>query len=236
LTSGNIQSSKKAFTQIASADKKLVSFVKALLGARDTLLEEMQRLSKAVGQTVDLSEFVSSMDNALLSDSGSTGKSVEVEGSGQGKLQNNLEKLNGPFDLASDDWLHNFSKEHLSRTFHLLGTQLHYLWNTFLTLHRDNYTKILEYLRDIWTKDRRAEWSIWMVYSKVEMPHHFISGMEDISNHSSHKRVSTGLKLNDPAQVASTRAELHRRSIAQMRVCYFSFVIQLPVRFVSCTI
>jgi hypothetical protein len=68
------------------------------------------------------------------------------------------------------------------------------------------------------------------------MPHHFISGMEDISNHSSHKRVSTGLKLNDPAQVASTRAELHRRSIAQMRVCYFSFVIQLPVRFVSCTI
>ncbi|KAG7596488.1 Alpha/Beta hydrolase fold [Arabidopsis suecica] len=218
LTSGNIQSSKKAFTQIASADKKLVSFVKALLGARDTLLEEMQRLSKAVGQTVDLSEFVSSMDNALLSDSASTGKSVEVEGSGQGKLQNNLEKLNGPFDLASDDWLHNFSKEHLSRTFHLLGTQLHYLWNTFLTLHRDNYTKILEYLRDIWTKDRRAEWSIWMVYSKVEMPHHFISGMEDISNHSSHKRVSTGLKLNDPAQVASTRAELHRRSIAQMRI------------------
>jgi hypothetical protein len=93
LTSGNIQSSKKAFTQIASADKKLVSFVKALLGARDTLLEEMQRLSKAVGQTVDLSEFVSSMDNALLSDSGSTGKSVEVEGSGQGKLQNNLEVL-----------------------------------------------------------------------------------------------------------------------------------------------
>jgi len=128
------------------------------------------------------------------------------------------QKLNGPFDLASDDWLHNFSKEHLSRTFHLLGTQLHYLWNTFLTLHRDNYTKILEYLRDIWTKDRRAEWSIWMVYSKVEMPHHFISGMEDISNHSSHKRVSTGLKLNDPAQVASTRAELHRRSIAQMRI------------------
>jgi hypothetical protein len=57
-----------------------------------------------------------------------------------------------------------------------------------------------------------------MVYSKVEMPHHFISGMEDISNHSSHKRVSTGLKLNDPAQVASTRAELHRRSIAQMRI------------------
>ncbi|KAF8110045.1 hypothetical protein N665_0088s0057 [Sinapis alba] len=215
LASGSVQSSKK----IASADKKLVSFVKSLLEARDTLLEEMQRLSKAVGQTIDLPEFVSSMNNTLLPESASTGKYVEDEGSGQGKQQNNLEKLNTPFDFESDDyWLRNFSKEHLSRTFHLLGTQLHHLWNTFLAFHRENNTKILEYLRDIWTKDRRAEWSIWMVYSKVEMPHHFISGMDDTSNHSSHKRATSVLKLNDPAQVAATRAELHRRSIAQMRI------------------
>ncbi|KAF3492892.1 hypothetical protein DY000_02057980 [Brassica cretica] len=209
LSSGNSQSSKKAFAQIAPADK-LVSFVKALLGARDTLLEEMQKLSKATDQTIDLSEFVSTMDKTLLSDS--TEKTVD-----EGKQQNNLE-LHASLDLESDDWLHNFSKEHLSRTFHLLGTQLHYLWNTFLTFHRDNNTKILEYLRDTWTKDRRAEWSIWMVYSKVEMPHHFISGVDDVSNHSSHKRVTSALKLNDPAQVAATRAELHRRSIAQMRI------------------
>ncbi|CAN6908293.1 unnamed protein product [Brassica oleracea] len=216
LASGNSQSSKKAFAQIAPADK-LVSFVKALLGARDTLLEEMQRLSKAIDQTIDLSEFVSTMDKTLLSDSAPTEKSVDVEGSGQGKQQNNLE-LHASLDLESDDWLHNFSKEHLSRTFHLLGTQLHYLWNTFLTFHRDNNTKILEHLRDTWTKDRRAEWSIWMVYSKVEMPHHFISGVDDTSNHSSRKRVTSALKLNDPVQVAATRAELHRRSIAQMRI------------------
>uniref|UniRef100_A0A1J3IMM7 DUF676 domain-containing protein n=1 Tax=Noccaea caerulescens TaxID=107243 RepID=A0A1J3IMM7_NOCCA len=219
LANGSPQSSKKAFAQIASADKKLVSFVKALLAARDTLLEEMKTLSKAVSQTIDLSEFVSNMDNDLLSDSAPMGKSVEVEeGSGQGKQQNSLEKLNSPFDLTSDDWLRDFSKEHLSRTFHLLGTQLHYLWNTFLAFHRDNNTKVLDYLRDIWRKDRRAEWSIWMVYSKVEMPHHFISGMEDTSTHSSHKKVTTSSKLNDPAQVAATRAELHRRSIAQMRI------------------
>ncbi|XP_009148318.1 protein FAM135B [Brassica rapa] len=211
LASGSVQSSKK----IASADKKLVSFVKSLLEARDTLLEEMQRLSKAVGQTIDLSEFVSTMDNTLLPE-----PVEDEEGLGQGKQQNNLEKLNSPFDLENDDeWLHNFSKEHLSRTFHLLGTQLHHLWNTFLAFHRENNTKILEYLRDTWTKDRRAEWSIWMVYSKVEMPHHFISGMDDTSNHSSHKRATTSvLKLNDPAQVAATRADLHRRSIAQMRI------------------
>ncbi|CAN8311886.1 unnamed protein product [Cochlearia groenlandica] len=217
LASGSVHSSKKGSAQIASAEKKLVSFVKALIGARDTLVEEMQRLSKAVGQTIDLSEFLSSMNNALLSDPALTRKSVEIEGSGQGNQQSIL-KLNGPSDLESEDWLYNFSKEHLSRTFHLLGTQLHYLWNTFLTFHRENNKKILEYLRDIWTKDRRAEWSIWMVYSKVEMPHHFISGMDDTSNHSSHKKTTSVLKLNDPAQVAATRAELHRRSIAQMRI------------------
>lgn len=123
---------------------------------------------------------------------------------------------------------------------------------------RDNNTKILEHLRDIWTKDRRAEWSIWMVYSKVEMPHHFISGVDDTSNHSSHKRATSALKLNDvsyivtvsvfilspecklgfihpiftlmqPSQVAATRAELHRRSIAQMRVCFLSCFISYLV-------
>lgn len=50
---------------------------------------------------------------------------------------------------------------------------------------RENKTKILELLRDAWATDRRAEWSIWMVYSKVEMPHHYISsGGEDSSYHS----------------------------------------------------
>ncbi|EFH62953.1 hypothetical protein ARALYDRAFT_475399 [Arabidopsis lyrata subsp. lyrata] len=210
VSGSSAQSFKKALGLLASADKKLVSFVKALLGARGILLEEMQRLSKAVGQTIDLSDFVSNMNNIPLSNS-------TINGSGQGKEQNSLEKLNITFDLASDDWLHELSKDHLSRIFHLLGTQLHHLWNTFLGFHRDNHTKILEYLRDIWTKDRRAEWSIWMVYSKVEMPHHFInSGMTDILNQSAHKRAS-GV-LNEPAQIAATRAELHRRSIAQMRI------------------
>ncbi|CAH8306129.1 unnamed protein product [Eruca vesicaria subsp. sativa] len=209
VSGGSVQSFKKALGLLASADKKMVSFVKALLGARDILLEEMKRLSEAIGKSIDMSDFVSDMNNV-----------PGVTGSGQGKEQNSpLEKLHITFDVANDDWLHELSKDHLSRLFHLLGTQLHYLWNTFLGFHRDNNAKILEYLRDIWRKDRRAEWSIWMVYSKVEMPHHFInSGMSDIINHSAHKRASSVLKLTDPAQLAANRAELHRRSIAQMRI------------------
>lgn len=72
---------------------------------------------------------------------------------------------------------------------------------TGINVHRANKTKILEYLREGWGKDRRAEWSIWMVYSKVEMPHHYInSGSEEPSNLASrrsavHKRVSSLWKL-----------------------------------------
>lgn len=72
-----------------------------------------------------------------------------------------------------------------------------------LMYHRASKTKILEYLRDGWAKDRRAEWSIWMVYSKVEMPHHYInSGSEEPSNlairrSTVHKRVSSLWKLAD---------------------------------------
>lgn len=63
-----------------------MSFVKALLGARETLLEEMQRLSKAIGQPIDLAEFISNMNNVPLSNS-------TVDSSRQGKEQNNLEVL-----------------------------------------------------------------------------------------------------------------------------------------------
>lgn len=70
--------------------------------------------------------------------------------------------------------------------------------------YRFNKTKVLEYLRDTWAKDRKAEWSIWMVYSKVEMPHHFINGGGDESSHSAgHRRVSTMWKLTDDVSILS---------------------------------
>lgn len=109
-----------------------------------------------------------------------------------------------------------------------------YLWNIFLQFHRyairnfrfckkswheinfvfvtnrSNKKSIMEFLRDGWAKDRRAEWSIWMVYSKVEMPHHFLhSGSDDsTSHHGVHKRVSNIWKLNDDV----SNAVFHRRS------------------------
>ncbi|KAJ6763499.1 hypothetical protein OIU79_024111 [Salix purpurea] len=54
-----------------------------------------------------------------------------------------------------------------------------------------------------------------MVYSKVDMPHQYISSGTDDSFYHSHRRSSS---LLNPAQSAATRADLHRRSIAQMRI------------------
>ncbi|KAJ6379487.1 hypothetical protein OIU76_016181 [Salix suchowensis] len=140
---------------------------------------------------------------------------ADGEVSGQGKPHNGLEKANGIADFQRDNLSHISSKAIAVNIFHSLGAQLSYLWKLFLQFHRANKRTILEFLHDVWTKDRRAEWSIWMVYSKVDMPHQYISSGTDDSFYHSHRRSSSVL---NPAQSAATRADLHRRSIAQMRI------------------
>ncbi|XP_030494784.2 uncharacterized protein LOC115710561 isoform X1 [Cannabis sativa] len=222
VADGESNGSNQAQGQLDTTDSKAVMLIKSLVAARDILLEELQRFSKAADQVIDLDEFISKMDDIKLSDSVSQGNFSVINGkfSGQGKLQNVSENENGTLDLQCGESLLSLPKSVLLNTLHLLGDQVLYLWNTFLQFHRSNKTRILEYLRDGWAKDRRAEWSIWMVYSKVEMPHHFLnSGTDDSSPHSVHKRVSSIWKLtDDPAQTAAMRAERHRRSIAQMKI------------------
>ncbi|KAL5559878.1 hypothetical protein UlMin_036089 [Ulmus minor] len=206
--------SNQASGQGTSADVRSVLLVKSLLAARDILLEELQRLSKAIDQAIDLTEFMSKMDDIKFFGT------ADGKVSGQGKPQNGLQRANINLDFQSGEALLLLPRDALLNSLHLLGDEVSYLWNTFLLFHRTNKTKILEHLRDTWAKDRRAEWSIWMVYSKVEMPHHFLSSVNDDSSQNGvHKRVSTMWKLtDDPAQVAAMRAERHRRSIAQMNI------------------
>ncbi|XP_059453326.1 uncharacterized protein LOC132183879 [Corylus avellana] len=214
--------SNQALGQVASVDLKEVMLVKALLTARDTLLEELLKLSRAIDRPIDLTDFISKMDDMKLFDSVVQANPGAVDGevSAQGKPQNGFEKANGTLDFRSEQLLRFLSRGDLLNSFHSLGDQMSYLWNTFLNFHRANERKILEYLRDAWAKDRRPEWSIWMVYSKVEMPHHYInSGGDETPHHGVHKRVSSLWKLtDDPAQAAAMRAELHRRSISQMNI------------------
>ncbi|KAK7410414.1 hypothetical protein VNO78_01182 [Psophocarpus tetragonolobus] len=207
---------------VASLDMKNAMLVKALLTSRDILFEELQKISTAVSEALDMSKFVSIMSNMKLlnSELQASQFAIDVEVVGQGKPQNGLKGENEALDFLDVEKLLSLSQNELLDCFHLLGDQLSYLWKIFLKFHRDNKIKILVFLRDAWTKDRKAEWSIWMLYSKVEMPHHYINSKSDeSSNRGVHKRVSSLWKLpDDPLQIAITRAELHRRSIEQMRI------------------
>ncbi|XP_057958997.1 uncharacterized protein LOC131151678 isoform X3 [Malania oleifera] len=222
---GNFHRSNQAFSQMASVDSKQIRILKALLAAHDILLEELHTLSKGIDQTLDLTDFTAKLDKtrslgSLLRDDLHP-VDAGVSGQASGQLQNSFEEeANGDVDFHSEGSLLSLPKDDLLNAFHSLGNQVLYLWNTFLKFHRANRSKITEFLRDAWASDRRAEWSIWMVHSKVEMPHHYLSsGNNDSSFSGVRGKVSSLRKLNvDPAQTAAMRAELHRRSIAQMKI------------------
>ncbi|KAK2392444.1 protein FAM135B [Trifolium repens] len=222
LKAASYSSASKSFRGVASQDVKDIVLVRALLTSRDLLLEELHKINKAVNEAIDTSDFVSNMNNADLLNFvvKANGFAVDGEGLGQGKPQNGLEGENGAYDIRNAEKLHSLSQNELLDCFHSLGDQLYYLWKIFLKIHRENKTEILEFLRNTWAKDRKSEWSIWMMYSKVEMPHHYInSGSDESSRRGMHKRVSSLWKLPDePLETAISCAEHHRRSIAQMRI------------------
>ncbi|KAI4366512.1 hypothetical protein MLD38_022382 [Melastoma candidum] len=195
-----------------SADEKQVGIFNAVLTARDILIEELKSLSKAIDRVVDLADIASELNNKGLS--GFPTEIVCTDTLVMGHDKN----VNGE-DSSKETFLVSSSKQDSLHSFDLLGSQVLHLWNIFLKFHRANKTSILDYLRDAWGTDRRAEWSIWMVYSKVDMPHRYIHSGPDEPSRPMHRRVSSLWKLgDDPAQSAAVRAELHRRSIAQMKI------------------
>ncbi|KAL5703662.1 hypothetical protein ACHQM5_022189 [Ranunculus cassubicifolius] len=195
-----------------------VVLMKAMLTARDIIIDEIHKISKAINQTIDLTYLSSNLGDNKLIGSIIKGdfrtKNTEASEVRVGSRQ----IVNGSLDIESDGMLQSVSKDEIFDAFHSLGDQITVLWSIFLKFHMSNTAKVLEFLRDAWANDRRAEWSIWMVYSKVDMPHHVLrSGLSESSHSRSRSLITRKLK-DDPAQTATTRAERHRRSIAQMRI------------------
>ncbi|XP_073013960.1 uncharacterized protein [Typha latifolia] len=210
---------------------KAIELVKSLLASRIVLLEELQKISKAVGQTIDdlhsvdlnLGRFElidSSMKVGLPnSNMGSSGKTMGV-GRLAGISQNVLEKSDWMADFGNDIVLFTLSKEELLDVFLTVGSQLSFIWNEFLKFHRANRIKIMEHLHDVWASDRKAEWSIWTVHSRIDIPHRYLRSWAVDSSHpnSLGKVVAPRKFTDDPAQNATSRAVLHRKSIAQMKI------------------
>ncbi|RVX02533.1 hypothetical protein CK203_031098 [Vitis vinifera] len=117
-----------------------IQVFKALFAARDRLLEELQKLSKEINQTIDLTDFISKLNDTKLIHTSLQADVVttDAQPSGQvsGEPQSGLEKANGIVELRSDRPLNSLSKDDLLNSFHLLGNQILYLWNTFLNFHR----------------------------------------------------------------------------------------------------
>lgn len=64
-----------------------------------------------------------------------------------------------------------------------------------LSSSRENRVIIMEFLQNSWIGDRRAEWSIWMVYSRVEMPHRYLSNRANMTSlHGSFLRRSLSIR------------------------------------------
>ncbi|XP_051123145.1 uncharacterized protein LOC127246018 isoform X2 [Andrographis paniculata] len=168
--------------------------IQPLTTSRDILIEELRKLSEAINQQIDISS------HKLFS--GDQTKS----------------KMNGEADFLNDV-PRSQSEDKLLNSIDLIDNQLTYLWSLFFNFHRVNAKKVLRYLYHQWRVERKAEWSIWMVYTKVEMPHQYISSSVHTSYQGLHGKLPIPQKIDgDPAQAAAMRAERHRQSIAQMMI------------------
>lgn len=200
--------------------QKQVKLVKALSCSHDILLEELQKLSSAINRPVDIKgiAFKEMVGFTVRSDQDMADAEVPEQVSSNG--HHVVERPNSEADLWNDGYLLSLPQDKLHKTFDLIGNQVFYLWSMFLNFHRANVKEILECLCNQWAVDRRSEWSIWMVHTNIEMPHQYVSSVAgDISNHGSRGKALSPRKLSiDPVQTAAMRAELHRRSIAQMRI------------------
>jgi len=194
------------------------------------LLEELKKISDAIGKRIedldgadlDLGKYESV--NPINSELSNSSKVFPATGKGVGQLagilHEFLERPNDAVNGTEDSMLYTLPNEELLELFLTVSGQLSFLWNAFLKFHRINKTKILDYLHDGWAIDRKAEWSIWTVHSKIEIPHRYLRSMNDDSSHRhSLLRVSGSRKFHDdPVQNSASRAELHRKSIAQMKI------------------
>ncbi|KAL2968852.1 hypothetical protein AAZX31_15G047800 [Glycine max] len=225
------------------------ALIKALIAAHDILLDDLRRISKGINQAIDLTgiTFEPYVTKSLNSTSPAHEKSADDEASLQlsDGTQISAEKVIQYINHVTEELCQSFSWDDMLNFFQFIGNQLLYLWNTFLKFHRENKTNILEFLRNSWANDRRTECSIWMVYSKVDMPHQYVSnGVEGTSLYRSlrGRSSSTRSSNDDPVQTATMRAELHRRGIAQMRIndrslqdmYIFGDPLRVPIIIVEC--
>ncbi|KAF5942824.1 hypothetical protein HYC85_020466 [Camellia sinensis] len=110
---------------------KHVMLVRALLTARGILLEELQKMSNAFNHAIDLTDFTSGLVDSRFGSLRGGVKTTHAERSTEASGK----KPNGIVDFQSNEFFHSLSKDELLYYFHSLGSQILYLWITFLKFH-----------------------------------------------------------------------------------------------------
>ncbi|CAL4985765.1 unnamed protein product [Urochloa decumbens] len=227
LKAGVTKSSLKPPEQIFGS--KSYDIVKASLISREIILGELKKISNAIGNTLeDLDDTRLTLGKyETIIQPSKSGMSSCNKGQGTprkctpqltGILRDFLESSGVLVGNTNDIMLYTLSEEELFELFQIVSGQLSFIWNEFLKFHRTHRVKILDYLHDIWNFDRKAEWSIWIIHSKIEIPHRYLRSMNgDSPRHLI--RISSSRKVHhDPTQNSMSQAELHRKSIAQMKI------------------
>ncbi|CAD6255249.1 unnamed protein product [Miscanthus lutarioriparius] len=210
-----------------SFGSKSYDIVKASLISREILLEEVKKISNAIGNTLEdldhtdltLGKYETIQQSKSGSPSYNNGQGTPTKCSPQMTVLRDFLESSGVVVGNTDDiLLYTLSEEELFELFQIVSSQLSFIWNEFLKFHRTHKVKILDYLHDMWDIDRKAEWSIWIIHSKIEIPHRYLRSMnEDSPRHLI--RISSSRKVHhDPIQNSMSQAELHRKSIAQMKI------------------
>ncbi|KAL5205076.1 hypothetical protein ABZP36_009947 [Zizania latifolia] len=186
-----------------------------------TLVEDLDDVDLTLGRHGLIGPSKSDLRNYIKGFSATTKCTGHLTG-----ILHDLTERSDSVVWSTSDVLYTLSKEDLLNLFQTVSSQLSFLWNVFLKFHRTNKIKILDHLRSIWDADWKSEWSIFIVHSKVDIPHHYLRSLSGKSSpRHSLLRSSSSRRIHlDPEHNSSSRAELHRRSIAQMKAGSWSML------------
>lgn len=188
-------------------DAKDIALWKLLCSSRDILMNEIRNIVRGINRKIDdLGIMEPMMIKFILHEENSS--SIEPQDI-------------GPLQVDDDKgYVSTLAMEDTLKAFQALGNQLSSVWNSFLKLHREHWIEILEYLRRVWAEDRSTEWSMWLVHSMELQQHDTSNGCSVDASHYLQFANESLLKTSaeDPATVAAAAAELHRKSIEQMKI------------------
>ncbi|RAL47624.1 hypothetical protein DM860_011362 [Cuscuta australis] len=192
-SSGNVPSD--SFVEdvfIEDHDNSTKALLKGLLTACSRLLAEVQKMSNAIYQDIDINDFHWALEDNEPS-VGSASDNLDVSVEMPINKQSDPEKCVGVSNLR-DEVLDSLSKDELLSLFHSFGNRVLYLWGIFQKFHRH-----------LW---------IYMIIRNQD----YESVPSGIIPFYIGCNFSSCIYPEQPVQTATKRAELHRQSISQMRI------------------